>query len=532
MPAATKLSNPARFELSALHLLSTTEEFVERFAAIGVFAVLLIFVLWAVLASRGIRLQFDELLEIAASSAPTSRQVLSSLASGVDFNPPFSHFLIRLSTSLWGDTELAARLPALVGVGVLLICLYTIVSEQMTRGYGLVAMLLIVCLPIRDYAVEARPYGVELGLSGIAILLYRRAVQGRHRVLSLVGLAVATAALVATHYYAILVVGALLAAELVRSWKSKRLDWPLLACCLGPPTVVLLALRDVVAQQRQQLTHYFARGNLLSFDHGYEGLAIDPLISCVALILIVAVVSMRWGKGDPLYAHSTPVNPPLVEIALGVGLLLLPVVGAVFTQFVTHAYVPRYFLPAAIGLAICFCYTARLFSVFVPGLVVLLMIPLSLGFGKAVLQEVIRTPEALPSITDLTAEGTPLLFDTPAAYLQVYHYFPGLRDKLWVIVDPAASLRHRGYDTDDKIMFALTQQSRAQAISLSTAGRRWPSFRLVPRSGDYVWALKCVMEAGSQIQVRNAFGSSNYIFDVSVPAGRMAQIDACTSPTR
>jgi hypothetical protein len=220
----------------------------------------------------------------------------------------------------------------------------------------------------------------------------------------------------------------------------------------------------------------------------------------------------------------------LHEIALGAGLLLLPVIGAVATQFVTHAYVPRYFLPAAIGFAICFSYGIRLFSCVVPGLVVLLIVSLSLGFGKTILQEISRPAEILPSIGALTAEQTPLLFDTPGTYVQIYHYFPGLRDNLWVIADPAASLRYRQYDTDDRIMLALAKQGRAQAIGLSAAIRRWSSFRLVPRSADYVWVLKCLMDAGLQIKVRRAFGNSNFIFDVTVLPGSVAQIDACAQP--
>jgi hypothetical protein len=524
------LPAPALFEVPLLRLLQKAEELADRFAPVGAMALVLIFAVWAWFASRGIRLQFDELLEISAASAPTNRQVLSFLASGVDFNPPLSHFLVRASMSLFGDTELAARLPAFLGVVALLICLYTILSQQLTRSYGVVAMLTILCFPVRNYAVEARPYGLVLGFSGLALILYRYAAQRRRRTLAMIGLAGCTAALVASHYYAILVIGVLLASELAAAWELKRPDWALLVCCAGPPMAVLLLLRDAMRQQRQQLTHYFARGNLLSFDHGYDELAMDPLVYCIALILIVCVLWLRWGRSEVSFTARFRVGPQLKDIVLGVGLLLLPIIGAFFTQFVTHAYVPRYFLPAAIGFAICVCYGARLFSRVVPGLVVLLMVPLGLGFGKAVLQEVSHRAETLPSIDVLTAEQTPLLFDTPANYVQIYHYFPTLRSNMWVIVDPSASLRYRQYDTDDKIMVALAEQGRAQVISLSAAVRRWPHFRLIPRSADYIWALKCVMDAGSQINVRHAFGTSNFIFDVSVQPGSTSQIDGCAQP--
>jgi hypothetical protein len=530
MSAIGNLAAPARLDGAVLRLLQRAEQLAERFAPAAAAVLVLLFAVWAWFASRGIRLQFDELLEISAASAPTTRQVLSSLAAGVDFNPPLSHFIIRASTSLFGDSELAARLPAFLGVTVLLICLYVFISQQLSRSYGILAMLTILCLPVRAYAIEARPYGLVLGLSGLALILYRHATQRRYSIFALIGLAGCTFALAASHYYAILVVGVLLLAELVRAWELKQPDWAILLCCGGPPMAVLFLLRNVIGQQRQELTHYFARGNLLSFDHGYDILAMDPLVYCLALTLIICAFGLCRKRVAVSFTTGIRVNPRLNEIALGAGLLLLPVIGAVATQFVTHAYVPRYFLPAAIGFAICLSYGIRLFSCVVPGLVVLLIVSLSLGFGKTILQEISRPAETLPSIGALTAEQTPLLFDTPGTYVQIYHYFPSLRGNLWVIADPAASLRYRHYDTDDRIMLALAEQGRAQAIGLSAAIRRWPSFRLVPRSADYIWALRCLMDAGSQIKVRRAFGSSNFIFDVTVLPGSVAQIDACAQP--
>jgi hypothetical protein len=187
-------------------------------------------------------------------------------------------------------------------------------------------------------------------------------------------------------------------------------------------------------------------------------------------------------------------------------------------------------LPAAIGFAICLCYGVKWFSCILPALALLVATPFSLGFGKAVLQEASRPPEKLPASEIITKSQAPLLFDTPATYLQMYHYYPGVRDRIWVVADPAASLRYRGYDTDDRIMLALARLGRAQATTLSGAIRRWPHFSLIPRSADSVWALKCVMEAGAPVTVGQAFGASNFVFDVTVPPESIARIDACANP--
>jgi hypothetical protein len=255
-------------------------------------------------------------------------------------------------------------------------------------------------------------------------------------------------------------------------------------------------------------------------------------VYCIALILIIGALAIIRGRESPSTAPSLRTELSLRDVLLGVGLLMLPVIGAFFTQFVTHAYVPRYFLPAAIGFAVCLSYSARSFSRLLPGLMLFLIVSLGLGFGKAVLQEYSHKAEPLPSLDVLAAERTPLLFDTPANYAQIYHYFPTLRSSMWVIADPPASLRYRQYDTDDKIMLALAQQGRAQTISLSAAVRRWPNFRLVPRSADYIWALKCVMDVGSRIEVKHPFGNSNFVFEVRVQPETIAQVDACAQPAR
>lgn len=532
MSAIVDSSAPLRSGGNVAALLQRLETAAERFAPGLVPVLVLVFAIWAWFASRGIRLQFDELLEIAAASAPTHDQLLSSLAAGVDFNPPLSHFVIRYSMALLGSTETAARLPAFLGAAALLICLYVFISRELGGSCGVLAMLAILCSPVRAYAVQARPYGLVLGFSGLILVLYRHAnaTKGPKRIFAVLGIAICAAALTATHYYAVLVIGVLVCAELLRAFQTKRADWLLLLSCAAPPMVILWLLRDVIRQQQLQLTHYFSRGNLFSFDHGYDFLAMDPLVYCLALMLVAGALGLLAASGKQPGGARVFMKPRLSDMVLGGGLLLLPVIGALATQFITHAYVPRYFLPSAIGFAMCLCYAVKWFSAVLPAMALLIITPFSLGFAKAVLQEASHPPEKLPASDILTAAPAPLLFDTPGTYLQMYHDYPSVRDRLWVIADPAASLRHRGYDTDDRIMLALARRGRAQATTLSAAVRRWPHFGLVPRSADSVWALKCVMDAGAPVTVGSAFGNSNFVFEVTVPPERIARIDACASP--
>jgi 4-amino-4-deoxy-L-arabinose transferase-like glycosyltransferase len=491
-----------------------------------------LFSIWSWLASREVRFWYDELLELSAARASTVREVLSFLRAGVDYNPPLSHFLIRVTTSLFGESEWAARLPAFLGMVMLLICVYLFVSRWMNRAYGLLATLVLLCLPIRQYAVQARPYGLVLGFSALTILLYQQAVHSRTRILALAGIGICTACLVATHYYAALVIGAILPVERIRTRTSTSPDWVLLSCIAGPPIVVLAMLWGIISSQRHQLTNYFSRGNLLSFDHGYDILDLDPLVYCLALVLISLLFWLRRTRATSRPIVDFPEEAGTPESLLGASLLLLPILGAFCTQFVTHAYVTRYFLPAAIGFSICVCLGVRFLSVMLPGLAVLLILLLSLGFGKALMQQAHRPPGALPPAESLDVATGPILFDTPASYMEVYHYFPSLRDKIWVISDPAAQMYYRKYDTDDKIMLALASMGGGRAITLKAAAHQWSHFSLIPRAGDNVWALKCVIDAEAQVKVTRPFTDLNFVFDVTLSPESIPRIDACGAGPR
>jgi Dolichyl-phosphate-mannose-protein mannosyltransferase len=528
MSVLAKITAPAHADAGAPTLLEKWERRIEKLAPVLMPVLVLLFSVWSWFASREIRFWFDELLGLLVATASTSRELLATLSAG-DYNPPLSHFLIRASVSRFGDAEWAARLPPFLGMVLLLICVYFFVSRWLTRAYGIAAMLVVMCLPVRVYAIQARPYGLVLGFSALALLFYQQAAKPGKRSFALAGLGVCTACLAATHYYAVLVIASVLPVELMRTWRTRRPDWVLLACGGGPPLIVLAMLWKLIKEQRSQLTHYFARGNLLSFDHGFDILDMDPLVYCVALIAIVLLLSFYLVKGSfPATIQFPPEMGSVARTAvLGASLLFLPILGAFFTQFITHAYLTRYFSAAAIGFSICVCFGVWLFSRMVPGIVVVLILSLGLGFGKALMQQTHRPPGPLPAGAALEAATAPILFDNPDSYLQIHHYFPELRPKIWVIADPKASLRYRRYDTDDQIMLAMAAAGRTEAIGLRDAVRKWPHFSLIPRAGDRVWALQCLMDAGTQVTIANAFGNSNFVFDIKVPPESLPRIDAC-----
>ena len=90
------------------------------------------------------------------------------------------------------------------------------------------------------YAYEGRPYGLMLGLAGAAILAWQGRRDARWRSVAPLLSALALAAGALTHYYFGLVLLPLAAGEAVRSWRNRRVDWPIVIA-FGGALVPLVA---------------------------------------------------------------------------------------------------------------------------------------------------------------------------------------------------------------------------------------------------------------------------------------------------
>src|SRR6185436_3095753 len=98
----------------------------------------------------------DELFTLYIARLPTNSDIWAFLASGVEQLPPTFHILARMSLNLFGVNPWALRLPEILGIGVMSLCLFVVVSRRSSAAYGLVAMVLPVVTHAFYYATEAR----------------------------------------------------------------------------------------------------------------------------------------------------------------------------------------------------------------------------------------------------------------------------------------------------------------------------------------------------------------------------------------
>jgi hypothetical protein len=421
------------------------------------------FTLTPLLAGRKL-LWYDELYTVHVARLPATADVWAALGSGMDPNPPLNYLATRVACSVLGDTPLAYRLPALVGFFVLSLCLFHFVARRCGRPFACLAVLFAFATSAHSiYAYEARPYGLLLGCTGLALVCWQAATEGSRW--ARIGLALSLMAAVSTHYYAVLIFVPLGLAEMVRAWRTRRLDWQIaLALVIG--LTPLLVYFPLVQQARSVLASgFWAKPKWEAVAAFYQKLLEADLLPCVAVLLFLALYPwLRSADREPM-PEEQPTSPPLEEIVLVVAFALLPFFGLVLGKLFTGAFSERYVIPAVLGLAIAFAYAARHYARGCPVLAVSVAAILLIwwvGTDAIRIHEMADKHQALAATCDRLARlGDPdeaLVVSDSLTFLQLAYYAPEpLARRLTYLRSPELSRRYKGYDTDEVALGILRQ---------------------------------------------------------------------------
>jgi 4-amino-4-deoxy-L-arabinose transferase-like glycosyltransferase len=283
----------------------------------------------------------------------------------ISLDPLVYHLLGHASVKVFGAVPLALRLPSLAGFLLMEICLFGLVrSISGERAAAIAAAIPMLTLTVY-YGMQARPYGVLLGLTAAMLWSYHRAVRAHAsgaaggRSGALIGLFATLALALNTHYFAVLLLIPLYGAELVRTAYNRRLDWPVVAAIgLGSAAIGLaLPFQRAAGEFRK---HYYNGGTVglhavtqsyrsLFLNYTDYSLAVQHMIAAVLAVLVIALVFVLWR----VYRSSAwpLLLPETVYLLL---LAALPFAGFLLARFVTHSIETRYVLPAIVGLAVLF----------------------------------------------------------------------------------------------------------------------------------------------------------------------------------
>ncbi len=124
-----------------------------------------------------------------------------------DRHPPLHHLALWLTVRAFGDGELAVRLPSLIAGTLVIPALYALGRELYDRRTGLIAAAFGAASPLLIwYAQEARMYAF-VTLFGLLALLTQLRVIRNGSMLNWAAYILATAALLWSHYFGLLLIG-------------------------------------------------------------------------------------------------------------------------------------------------------------------------------------------------------------------------------------------------------------------------------------------------------------------------------------
>lgn len=297
---------------------------------------------------------FDEIFTLYVSRMPDLRSLWNVLMAGFEFNPPMLYILTRFSDGILGENQVSSRLPEIISFWIFCLCLFRFVSARSSALGGFISMLFPMVTLAYWYAYEARPYGIELGFCGIALVCWQSATdRPTKRWWWLLGLGGALAGVLLTHGYAFLVFVPIVVGELVRTYSRKRPDWPVwvtIAISCGAMAILIpqsRALRSVVIPAT--VTHASLAGlatNYLSYlkPAAYVGFA---------WLILMCVVRTKT-----LAPSTSPASQPrLYETAALLAFLAIPALQCLVAKLTGAPPIARYSIcwiagPAAIlGLA-------------------------------------------------------------------------------------------------------------------------------------------------------------------------------------
>lgn len=406
------------------------------------------------------QLWVDELLTLYAARLPNLNDVWSSLLTGADQNPIPFFLVTRASMALFGDTSFALRLPSILGVLLMSLCLFQFTAKRSSTLYGVVAMLFPLITTAYWYAYEARPYGLILGFGALSLLCWQAATENRYRPLSIICLSLSLAAALSSHYYGIFVFFPLALGEAVRTWTRRQIDLPVLASfCFG--LLPLMLFLPLIRQAKNNSGVFWSPPRWLDIADFYEWLLLPTALPLLAVVVLLGVYSFRHRSTPDERVVEVQPLPPRHEMAAIYGFIAVPFVAVLLAKFVTQGFTNRYALPAVIGLSIFVALTAyRLANakaVVAAGMALILggwfgLTAARIVFmGDSANMEPTETLNPIAARDFLRAKGAP---DLPIVISEHHTFFPlayyappDIASRLVYLADPEASLRLRGHNS-------------------------------------------------------------------------------------
>ena len=310
----------------------------------------------------------DEMYAFQTASVPTVAELVHvQRTEPISLDPLLYPLLSHGAMKTFGVGEFALRLPALLGFLLMQVCLFFFVRNMAGEQAGAVAMAFPALTATLYYSAEGRPYGLMLGLYALALLSWQAATRPTSenpdvghpnaRGWALAGLALAIAATINTHYFGILLLAPICAAEGVRSMQRRRMDWPVVGAIYVGMAGFAATMPFLKAAGEFHQNYYNAESvGLHDITRAYRSIFVDytPMSMTAQhlwMVLLVAfAAALVWGCARVM-RDGREVRIAAAEWVLLLTLAALPFCGYLLARLVTHSIEVRYVLGAVVAIS-------------------------------------------------------------------------------------------------------------------------------------------------------------------------------------
>lgn len=468
------------------------------------------------------RLWFDEILTEHIAALPNLGAICKVLAAHAESSPPIFHLVSKLSGTMLGWSALGLRFPAIAGYLAMILGVYFVVRRYTGPLYAAIGALSSYLTDAPYYSTEARPYGLLLGLSCVALVCWQLAARYRVRRFALAGLWLSLATALGLQYYAVLSFAAIGLGELVRTWRTRQMDWPVWGA-LALATAPLLFLLPLIRSNLVLRTGSFAPATLSRFAGGVLKFYLPAggvILAAFAVLvgICIFVFSARQTEAP------TPLDIPLVhEVTAWVALLLAPVAAFIMGRFVTGVFVMRYAIITIVGFSILLPVCLRRLFRRSRGAALTTLFFLGLCFGGwqtiGLNLEKLHWPKNLGSrLLGSDPSRSPIVVANPLTYLELAYYADtGLGDALVYIPDPQEALRYTGENTADYNLAGLRGIAPLNLPNYSSFVSSHQRFLVLWDDNHRDWIVRKLRDTGAGLRFCNTFGEQ-VLFQVDFPA--------------
>jgi hypothetical protein len=479
---------------------------VEEHASVWVLYFVIFYLICTIVRSLAKPLWFDEIFTYYIAALPRVSDVIE--ASRLDNNPPLGYIFTHICQQMFGRSDLVTRLPSITGFLVLCVCLFLFVRSRCSGVCALVAMLFPLATGAYPYAYEARPYGIVLGLGGVALLSWQTAASGRRRVLGLAGLALSLMAAAGTHYYGGAIVFALALGDAVRTWEARRIDLPVWLCMLAGvlPSLYLVSQARNAAALFASLTANPAfrfrpyGAQVLPFYEWLLGSAAVPLLVGLSFYVLISAEGTEGGYYTPPAAKRIPLH----EITAAIGFCLLPLLILAVSSLATGYFMDRYALPAVLGctvlLASAMTYATR--GRAAPVLVLAATV-FVVFVGATAMQRGASFPLTANSSLFPKENNLPIAVSNPLFFLQTVRYgSPEVVSRVCYLTDREAALRQRDLIPELVLPYARKWARFNLEDYKEFLGRHEQFWVLYSNIPDFEWLPSKLANDGHRVELR------------------------------